>query len=213
MLRAGSQSALTRRVGNEFELLSHTTPEAWGLHARSKEQRFALELLLDPAIEVVALDGRAGTGKTLLAIAAGVRAGRRAEPIRAGRGLPAARAGRPSRRGVPARRSGGEARPVDVRDPRRGGRAHRPHVERRRATAHRGAHEPGSVVAGVGDVPPRPVTAAPDRRASTKRRTSSRPPCARSSHGSGRAPRSSSPATRARSTPRISASRTTRWPS
>ena len=70
MLRAGSQSALTRRVGDEFELLSHTAPEAWGLRARSKEQRFALELLLDPAIEVVALDGRAGTGKTLLAIAA-----------------------------------------------------------------------------------------------------------------------------------------------
>jgi PhoH-like ATPase len=70
VLRAGSQSALTRRVGNEFELLSHTAPEAWGLRARSKEQRFALELLLDPAIEVVALDGRAGTGKTLLAIAA-----------------------------------------------------------------------------------------------------------------------------------------------
>jgi PhoH-like ATPase len=70
VLRAGSQSALTRRVGDEFELLSHTAPEDWGLRARSKEQRFALELLLDPAIEVVALDGRAGTGKTLLAIAA-----------------------------------------------------------------------------------------------------------------------------------------------
>ena len=70
VLRAGSQSALTRRVSDEFELLSHTAPEAWGLRARSKEQRFALELLLDPAIEVVALDGRAGTGKTLLAIAA-----------------------------------------------------------------------------------------------------------------------------------------------
>lgn len=72
VLRAGSQSALTRRVGAELELLSHTAPEAWGLRARSKEQRFALELLLDPAIEVVALDGRAGTGKTLLAIAAGL---------------------------------------------------------------------------------------------------------------------------------------------
>ena len=53
-------------------LLSHAAPEAWGLRARSKEQRFALELLLDPSIEVVALDGRAGTGKTLLAIAAGL---------------------------------------------------------------------------------------------------------------------------------------------
>ena len=72
MLRSGSQSALTRRVGDDLRLLSHNAPEAWGLRARSKEQRFALELLLDPAIEVVALDGRAGTGKTLLAVAAGL---------------------------------------------------------------------------------------------------------------------------------------------
>ena len=72
VLRAGSQSALTRRVGDDLRLLSHIAPEAWGLRARSKEQRFALELLLDPAIEVVALDGRAGTGKTLLAVAAGL---------------------------------------------------------------------------------------------------------------------------------------------
>jgi PhoH-like ATPase len=71
VLRAGSQSALSRRVGDELVLLGHSAPEAWGLRARSKEQRFALELLLDPGIEVVALDGRAGTGKTVLAIAAG----------------------------------------------------------------------------------------------------------------------------------------------
>jgi PhoH-like ATPase len=42
------------------------------LRARSKEQRFALELLLDPEITVIALDGRAGTGKTLMAIACGL---------------------------------------------------------------------------------------------------------------------------------------------
>lgn len=71
VLRAGSQSALTRRTGADLTLLPHSAPEAWGLRARSKEQRFALELLLDPAVEVVALDGRAGTGKTLLAVAAG----------------------------------------------------------------------------------------------------------------------------------------------
>jgi PhoH-like ATPase len=47
-------------------------PEAWGLRPRNKEQRFAIELLLDPQISVVALDGRAGTGKTLLAIATGL---------------------------------------------------------------------------------------------------------------------------------------------
>ncbi|MFZ4718238.1 MAG: PhoH family protein [Ilumatobacteraceae bacterium] len=72
VLRSGSQSALTRRIDDELQLLPHTPPEAWGLRARSKEQRFALELLLDPDVSVVALDGRAGTGKTLLAIAAGL---------------------------------------------------------------------------------------------------------------------------------------------
>jgi PhoH-like ATPase len=72
VLRAGSQSALTRRVGPELRLLPHAVPEAWGLRPRSKEQRFALELLLDPTVEVVALDGRAGTGKTLLAVASGL---------------------------------------------------------------------------------------------------------------------------------------------
>jgi PhoH-like ATPase len=70
VLRSGSQSALTRRVGDELVLLSHALPEPWGLRPRNKEQRFALELLLDPDIAVVALDGRAGTGKTILAIAA-----------------------------------------------------------------------------------------------------------------------------------------------
>jgi PhoH-like ATPase len=70
VLRAGSQSALARRRSDELHLLAPTPPEPWGLHPRSKEQRFALELLLDPEVTVVALDGRAGTGKTILAIAA-----------------------------------------------------------------------------------------------------------------------------------------------
>jgi len=70
VLRSGSQSALTRRVGDELILLPHAVPEPWGLRPRNKEQRFSLELLLDPEIAVVALDGRAGTGKTILAIAA-----------------------------------------------------------------------------------------------------------------------------------------------
>ena len=72
VLQAGSQSALARAVGDEMVLLPRSAPEAWGLRPRNKEQRFALELLLDPEIEVIALDGRAGTGKTLLAIAAGL---------------------------------------------------------------------------------------------------------------------------------------------
>jgi PhoH-like ATPase len=70
VLRSGSQSALSRCVGGELVLLPHSLPEPWGLRPRNKEQRFAVELLLDPKIAVVALDGRAGTGKTILAIAA-----------------------------------------------------------------------------------------------------------------------------------------------
>ncbi len=70
VLRSGSQSALTRSIGGELVLLPQALPEPWGLRPRNKEQRFAVELLLDPDIAVVALDGRAGTGKTILAIAA-----------------------------------------------------------------------------------------------------------------------------------------------
>jgi len=43
---------------------------AWHIRPRSKEQRMAMELLMDPAVEVVTLVGQAGTGKTLLALAA-----------------------------------------------------------------------------------------------------------------------------------------------
>jgi PhoH-like ATPase len=70
VLRSGSQSALVRRVGPDITLLPAAPREAWGLRPRSKEQRFALDLLLDPEVSIVALDGPAGTGKSLLAIAA-----------------------------------------------------------------------------------------------------------------------------------------------
>jgi len=46
--------------------------DAFGIKARNKEQRFAMELLFDPAIKLVTLVGQAGTGKTLLAVAAGL---------------------------------------------------------------------------------------------------------------------------------------------
>jgi len=44
----------------------------WGINARNREQNFALNLLLDPDIDFVSLQGPAGTGKTLLTIAAGL---------------------------------------------------------------------------------------------------------------------------------------------
>jgi len=46
--------------------------KVWGIHARNREQNFALNLLLDPEIDFVSLLGSAGTGKTLLALAAGL---------------------------------------------------------------------------------------------------------------------------------------------
>jgi PhoH-like ATPase len=42
----------------------------WGIHARNREQNFALNLLMDPEVDFVTLMGTAGTGKTLLALAA-----------------------------------------------------------------------------------------------------------------------------------------------
>jgi PhoH-like ATPase len=44
----------------------------WGIHPRNKEQSFALDALLDDNVKLVTLVGKAGTGKTLLAIAAGL---------------------------------------------------------------------------------------------------------------------------------------------
>ncbi len=44
----------------------------WGVHARNREQNFAFNLLMDPAVDFVTLLGPAGTGKTLLALAAGL---------------------------------------------------------------------------------------------------------------------------------------------
>ncbi|MEM9188801.1 MAG: PhoH family protein [Myxococcota bacterium] len=46
---------------------------AWGVRPRNKEQHFALDLLLNPDVHLVTLVGKAGTGKTLLTIAAGLK--------------------------------------------------------------------------------------------------------------------------------------------
>jgi len=46
--------------------------KVWGLKPRNKEQRFALDLLLDDDIKLVTLAGKAGTGKTLLSVASGL---------------------------------------------------------------------------------------------------------------------------------------------
>jgi len=51
---------------------THAKNEVWGITARNREQNFALNLLMNPAVDFVTLLGQAGTGKTLLALAAGL---------------------------------------------------------------------------------------------------------------------------------------------
>ena len=51
---------------------THAKNSVWGITARNREQNFALNLLMNPAIDFVTLLGQAGTGKTLLALATGL---------------------------------------------------------------------------------------------------------------------------------------------
>jgi PhoH-like ATPase len=51
---------------------THQKQSVWGIVARNREQNFALNLLMDPQIDFVTLLGQAGTGKTLLTLAAGL---------------------------------------------------------------------------------------------------------------------------------------------
>ena len=51
---------------------SHAKNSVWGITSRNREQNFALNLLMNPAVDFVTLLGQAGTGKTLLALAAGL---------------------------------------------------------------------------------------------------------------------------------------------
>ena len=59
----------TLRVLRDFQ---HAKNAVWGVTARNREQSFALNLLMDPECDFVSLLGQAGTGKTLLALAAGL---------------------------------------------------------------------------------------------------------------------------------------------
>jgi PhoH-like ATPase len=70
--------ALVKEAANRVAVLetlrdyTHTKNSVWGITARNREQNFALNLLMNPAVDFVTLLGQAGTGKTLLALAAGL---------------------------------------------------------------------------------------------------------------------------------------------
>ena len=67
-------SALGRVTADKRVRLVRGDREAFGIHGRSAEQRIALDLLMDPEIGIVSLGGRAGTGKSALALCAGLEA-------------------------------------------------------------------------------------------------------------------------------------------
>ena len=70
--------ALVKETANRVAVLetlrdyTHAKNSVWGITARNREQNFALNLLMNPAVDFVTLLGQAGTGKTLLALAAGL---------------------------------------------------------------------------------------------------------------------------------------------
>lgn len=62
--------ALGRKIKNNICIIKNKS--LWGISPRNKEQAFAIDLLMDSSVSLVSLIGRAGTGKTLIAIAAGL---------------------------------------------------------------------------------------------------------------------------------------------
>lgn len=69
IVRDRDQDGATLALANDYR---EGRTAVWGVNARNSEQNFALNLLMDPDIDIVTLLGAAGTGKTLLALAAGL---------------------------------------------------------------------------------------------------------------------------------------------
>ncbi len=74
VLHSEKGSALARVTADKHLQLVRGDRAAFGLHGRSAEQRVALDILLDPDIGIISLGGRAGTGKSALALSAGLDA-------------------------------------------------------------------------------------------------------------------------------------------
>jgi len=73
-LSSGSQSALGRVHDDKRVHLVRGDRTLFDVHGRSAEQRIAIDILSDPSVEIVSLGGAAGTGKSVLALAAGLDA-------------------------------------------------------------------------------------------------------------------------------------------
>lgn len=69
VLQGSNKSVLARYNASEKKIIRVEKREAFGIHPRNSEQTFALDALTNPEIQLVTLSGKAGTGKTLLALA------------------------------------------------------------------------------------------------------------------------------------------------
>lgn len=74
VLLSDKGSGLGRVTADKQVRLVRGDRDAFGIHGRSAEQRVALDLLLDPDVGIVSLGGRAGTGKSAMALCAGLEA-------------------------------------------------------------------------------------------------------------------------------------------
>lgn len=74
VLKSPQGSGLGRNLGNRDIKLVRGDAELFGVSGRSAEQRLAIDLLQDPTVGIVSLGGRAGTGKSALALAGGLEA-------------------------------------------------------------------------------------------------------------------------------------------
>ncbi len=70
LVKETDEQETTLQVATDYRRDNHSI---WGINARNREQNFALNLLMDPDIDLVTLTGVAGTGKTLLTLAAGLQ--------------------------------------------------------------------------------------------------------------------------------------------
>ena len=72
ILKGNNSSVLARYSSKDKRIMRVEKKTAYGIKPRNAEQTFSLSVLMDPSIQLVALTGKAGTGKTLLALAAAI---------------------------------------------------------------------------------------------------------------------------------------------
>lgn len=81
VLKGSGKSALARYDAREGALVRIEKRPAYGIMPRNSEQTFALDALLNPDVQLVTLSGKAGTGKTLLALAGALESRRKYEQV------------------------------------------------------------------------------------------------------------------------------------